>query len=85
MNTEQIRKLLKSYLDIIVRATEESTGIPGVPSGHLYAISMSEISLDAHEILIQKLVSKGLVNNQNHLLTATDKLLKLKAESESAS
>lgn len=48
-----------------------AAGAQGIPSGHLYAMSMNTFaSVDAYESCIRVLVNSGLVRNEGHLLTA---------------
>lgn len=48
-----------------------AAGEQGVPSGHLYAMTMNSFaSVDAYESCIRVLVNSGLVRNEGHLLTA---------------
>jgi hypothetical protein len=48
-----------------------AAGELGVPSGHLYAMSMNSFaSVDAYESCIRLLVKSGLVTTNGHLLAA---------------
>lgn len=62
MNKEQLVKMAKVIAAAIMEAGE-------IPSGHLYAALMSQMSLDEYNSLISVLVRAGLVEKQaSHLL-----------------
>lgn len=52
----------------IAEAIREA-GPRGIPSGHLYAMLMSRLSLREHEVIIELLIRSELVKEENHLLT----------------
>lgn len=62
-----VREVLMALADAIKEGSKGSLG--GVPSGHLYAVLMGQMSLEVYNKYIGCLISAGLVTQKNHLLS----------------
>lgn len=60
--------IAKAVYEVIV-----AHGRDGIPSGHLYAQVMDHMPLEAYEGCIRLLERAGLIRNERHLLTATER------------
>lgn len=59
----------EAALRIAAAVGEAIRDLGSVPSGHLYARLMGQMSLETYEIVIGALVKAGLVTKKNNLLT----------------
>lgn len=59
----------KAALAIVIAVGEAIKELGSVPSGHLYARLMGNMSLETYNKVIALLVKTGAVKDENHLLT----------------
>lgn len=67
-------------MDALRHAHHKDPLLHGIPNGHLYATMISimpELDIDAWSKIINHLISQGLVNSSNHLLTLSEKGLQV--------
>lgn len=63
------KEQVKSVLAVVQALAEAIRELGSVPSGHLYAMVMSHMSLDDYNHSIAVLRSSGVVRESNHVLT----------------
>lgn len=70
MTDTELCDMLKQKLTIaaVIGEAIKLAGPDGIPSGHLYAATMSKCSLDEYQAAIRTLTRLKLVREWNHLL-----------------
>jgi len=71
MDTEVLKKALKAELEILRAMYDAIKESNGMPSGHLYAAVMGQMSLDQYTKRIDRLKSLNLITESNHWLSVT--------------
>ena len=61
----------RAALAIVLAVGEAIKELGSVPSGHLYARLMGQMSLETYNKVIGLLVKTGAIKNEGHLLTWT--------------
>jgi len=71
MTNANVNSVLAEIVDVIQEAIDASPH--GIPSGHLYAMLMSHMTIDTYTQIIGAMVKAGRITNHGHLLETTKK------------
>jgi hypothetical protein len=78
---EQLKAQIKATLEVALAVGRVIQSIGSIPSGELYAMVMSRLTLDQYTAIIRWLKEGGMVRESNYLLTWTGPPCKEKPES----
>ena len=66
--TTMTKEQIKAALELIVAIGDVIRELKEVPSGHLYARVMNNLTLEQYESIINQLIRAKLVRKSNHVL-----------------